>query len=91
MYRRTQPANDLGLRLAKSRNRARSVGELRRSMNSLASFLLGDDPGAANLMKVAANALTALTLQSVGEVLALLRSADQAIHNFFSRRIATSR
>jgi hypothetical protein len=29
--------------------------------------------GAANLMKVAANALTALTLQSMGEVLALLR------------------
>jgi len=36
-------------------------------------FLLGDDPGFANLMKVAANALTALTLQSMGEVLALLR------------------
>jgi 3-hydroxyisobutyrate dehydrogenase-like beta-hydroxyacid dehydrogenase len=36
-------------------------------------FLLGDDPGAANLMKVAANALTALTMQSMGEVLALLR------------------
>ena len=36
-------------------------------------FLLGDDPGAANLMKVAANTLTALTLQSMGEVLALLR------------------
>jgi 3-hydroxyisobutyrate dehydrogenase-like beta-hydroxyacid dehydrogenase len=36
-------------------------------------FLLGGDPGAANLMKVAANVLTALTLQSMGEVLALLR------------------
>jgi 3-hydroxyisobutyrate dehydrogenase-like beta-hydroxyacid dehydrogenase len=36
-------------------------------------FILGDDPGSANLMKVAANALTALTLQSMGEVLALLR------------------
>ena len=35
-------------------------------------FLLGDDAGTANLMKVAANALTALTLQSMGEVLALL-------------------
>jgi 3-hydroxyisobutyrate dehydrogenase-like beta-hydroxyacid dehydrogenase len=35
-------------------------------------FLLGDDPGSANLMKVAANALTALTLQSMGEVLVLL-------------------
>jgi 3-hydroxyisobutyrate dehydrogenase-like beta-hydroxyacid dehydrogenase len=39
-------------------------------------FLLGDDPGAANLMKVAANALTALTLQSMGEVLALLRKGS---------------
>jgi len=36
-------------------------------------FLLGDDPGSANLMKLAANVLTALTLQSMGEVLALLR------------------
>ena len=36
-------------------------------------FLLDDDPGTANLMKVAANTLTALTLQSMGEVLALLR------------------
>jgi 3-hydroxyisobutyrate dehydrogenase-like beta-hydroxyacid dehydrogenase len=41
-------------------------------------FLLGEDPGAANLMKVAANALTALTLQSMGEVLALLRKGGLA-------------
>jgi 3-hydroxyisobutyrate dehydrogenase-like beta-hydroxyacid dehydrogenase len=36
-------------------------------------FLLGDDAGAANLMKLAGNVLTALTLQSMGEVFALLR------------------
>jgi 3-hydroxyisobutyrate dehydrogenase-like beta-hydroxyacid dehydrogenase len=36
-------------------------------------FLLGDDPGAANLMKLACNVLTALTLESMGEVLALVR------------------
>jgi 3-hydroxyisobutyrate dehydrogenase-like beta-hydroxyacid dehydrogenase len=35
-------------------------------------FLLGDDAGSANLMKLAANVLTALTLQGMGEVLALL-------------------
>jgi 3-hydroxyisobutyrate dehydrogenase-like beta-hydroxyacid dehydrogenase len=36
-------------------------------------FSLGDDPGAAYLMKLAGNVLTALTLESMGEVLALLR------------------
>jgi len=36
-------------------------------------FRLGDDPGAANLMKLAANVLTALTLESMGEVIALVR------------------
>jgi len=41
-------------------------------------FLLGDDAGTANLMKVAANALTALTLQSMGEVLALLHKGGLA-------------
>ena len=35
-------------------------------------FLLGDDAGSANLMKLAGNVLTALTLQGMGEVLALL-------------------
>ena len=35
-------------------------------------FRMSDDPGAANLMKLAGNALTALTLQGMGEVLALL-------------------
>jgi 3-hydroxyisobutyrate dehydrogenase-like beta-hydroxyacid dehydrogenase len=36
-------------------------------------FPMGEDPGAANLMKLASNVLTALTLESMGEVLALLR------------------
>jgi len=36
-------------------------------------FPLGEDPGAANLMKLAGNVMTALTLESMGEVLALLR------------------
>jgi 3-hydroxyisobutyrate dehydrogenase-like beta-hydroxyacid dehydrogenase len=36
-------------------------------------FIVSDDPGAANLMKLAANTLTAITLQSMAEVLALLR------------------
>lgn len=36
-------------------------------------FAMGDDPGHANLMKLAANVMIATTLQSVGETLALLR------------------
>ena len=35
-------------------------------------FLLGDDAGSVNLMKLAGNVLTALTLQGMGEALALL-------------------
>lgn len=34
---------------------------------------MGDDAGAANRMKLAGNVLTAMTLQSMGEVLALVR------------------
>jgi 3-hydroxyisobutyrate dehydrogenase-like beta-hydroxyacid dehydrogenase len=41
-------------------------------------FPLGEDPGAANLMKLGANTLTALTLESMGEVLALLRKCGIA-------------
>jgi 3-hydroxyisobutyrate dehydrogenase-like beta-hydroxyacid dehydrogenase len=36
-------------------------------------FVIGDDAGAASLIKLAGNTLTAATLQSMGEVLALLR------------------
>jgi 3-hydroxyisobutyrate dehydrogenase-like beta-hydroxyacid dehydrogenase len=35
-------------------------------------FVIGEDPGLANLMKLAANTLIATTLESMGEVLALL-------------------
>ncbi|WP_293227492.1 NAD(P)-dependent oxidoreductase [Paludibacterium sp.] len=42
---------------------------------ALRIILLGQDPGAANLMKLACNVLTASTLQSMGEVIALLRKA----------------
>jgi 3-hydroxyisobutyrate dehydrogenase-like beta-hydroxyacid dehydrogenase len=38
-------------------------------------FVIGNDAGAANVMKLAGNVLTASTLQSMGEVLALLRKA----------------
>ena len=36
-------------------------------------FVIGDDPAAAHLMKLCGNVLTAITLQSMGEVLALAR------------------
>jgi 3-hydroxyisobutyrate dehydrogenase-like beta-hydroxyacid dehydrogenase len=36
-------------------------------------FVIGEDAASANLMKLAANALTATTLECMGEVLALLR------------------
>lgn len=36
-------------------------------------FIIGEDPASANLMKLAGNVLTATTLESMGEVLALLR------------------
>ncbi|HME46809.1 NAD(P)-dependent oxidoreductase [Mycobacterium sp.] len=35
-------------------------------------FVIGEDPGRANLMKLGANTLTATTLEGMGEVLALL-------------------
>lgn len=37
------------------------------------TFLLGNDPGHANLMKLGANVMIATTLESMGETLALLR------------------
>ena len=44
-------------------------------------FVVSDDAAAANLMKLAGNVLTAATLQSMGEVLALLRKGgvDQQV------------
>jgi 3-hydroxyisobutyrate dehydrogenase-like beta-hydroxyacid dehydrogenase len=38
-------------------------------------FVIGDDAGAASLVKLAGNTLTAATLESMGEVLALLRKS----------------
>lgn len=46
-------------------------------------FYLGEDAGAASLMKLGANALTAMTLQSLGEVLALLRKQGVDAHDAF--------
>jgi 3-hydroxyisobutyrate dehydrogenase-like beta-hydroxyacid dehydrogenase len=58
-------------------------------------FAMGTDPGAANLMKLAGNVLTALTLQSMGEVLALLRkngidaqvAFDVLTHSLFDGKV----
>jgi 3-hydroxyisobutyrate dehydrogenase-like beta-hydroxyacid dehydrogenase len=58
-------------------------------------FPLGEDPGAANLMKLASNVLTALTLESMGEVLALLRKGgidgragfDVLTNSFFDGKV----
>jgi 3-hydroxyisobutyrate dehydrogenase-like beta-hydroxyacid dehydrogenase len=38
-------------------------------------FVIGEDPGLANVMKLAGNVLTAATLQSMGEVFALLHKS----------------
>jgi 3-hydroxyisobutyrate dehydrogenase-like beta-hydroxyacid dehydrogenase len=46
-------------------------------------FVVGEDAGTANLMKLAGNVLTALTLQSMGEVLALLRKGGVDVHVAF--------
>jgi 3-hydroxyisobutyrate dehydrogenase-like beta-hydroxyacid dehydrogenase len=46
-------------------------------------FVIGDDAGLANVMKLAGNVLTAATLQSMGEVFALLRKAGIDPHLAF--------
>jgi 3-hydroxyisobutyrate dehydrogenase-like beta-hydroxyacid dehydrogenase len=46
-------------------------------------FVIGEDAGLANLMKLAANALTATTLECMGEVLALLRKGGVDGHLAF--------
>jgi 3-hydroxyisobutyrate dehydrogenase-like beta-hydroxyacid dehydrogenase len=43
-------------------------------------FVIGEDAALANLMKLAANALTATTLECMGEVLALLRKGGLDAH-----------
>src|SRR6202012_3961439 len=46
-------------------------------------FVIGDDPGQASLVKLAGNVMTAATLQSMGEVLALLRKGGIDPHLAF--------
>jgi 3-hydroxyisobutyrate dehydrogenase-like beta-hydroxyacid dehydrogenase len=57
-----------------------AAGEVRRSLPVLERlgqrvFTVAEDPGLASLMKLAGNVLTAATLQSMGEVFALLAKA----------------
>ena len=46
-------------------------------------FIIGEDAGLASLMKLAGNVLTATTLQTMGEVLALLRKGGVDPHTAF--------
>jgi 3-hydroxyisobutyrate dehydrogenase-like beta-hydroxyacid dehydrogenase len=46
-------------------------------------FVIGNDPGHASLVKLAGNVLTAATLESMGEVFALLRKAGIDPHLAF--------
>jgi len=46
-------------------------------------FVIGEDPALANLMKLAGNVLTATTLESMGEVLALVRKGGVDPHVAF--------
>jgi 3-hydroxyisobutyrate dehydrogenase-like beta-hydroxyacid dehydrogenase len=46
-------------------------------------FIIGEEPSLANLVKLAANALTATTLECMGEVLALLRKGGVDSHLAF--------
>jgi 3-hydroxyisobutyrate dehydrogenase-like beta-hydroxyacid dehydrogenase len=46
-------------------------------------FVIGEDPALASLVKLAGNVLTAATLESMGEVLALLRKAGVDPHRAF--------
>jgi 3-hydroxyisobutyrate dehydrogenase-like beta-hydroxyacid dehydrogenase len=70
-------------------------------------FVIGQDAALANLFKLAANALTATTLECLGEVLALLRKAgidgrlgfevltnslfDSRVHKNYGAKIVDSR
>jgi 3-hydroxyisobutyrate dehydrogenase-like beta-hydroxyacid dehydrogenase len=70
-------------------------------------FVIGEDAASANLMKLAANALTATTLECMGEVLALLRKGgidrhlaydvltnslfDSRVHKTYGRKILDER
>lgn len=52
-----------------------AVAQVRAVLERLGQrvFVIGDDPGKANLVKLAGNVMTAVTLETMGEVFALLR------------------
>jgi 3-hydroxyisobutyrate dehydrogenase-like beta-hydroxyacid dehydrogenase len=62
-----------------------ALGQARPLLERLGQrlFVVGEDPSSANLMKLAGNVLTATTLQSMGEVLALLRKGGIDRHVAF--------
>lgn len=74
-----------------------ALGRSRPVLEQLAErvFDLGSDPGRANLMKLACNVLTASTLQSMGEVFALLNKGgidpaqafEMFTHSLFDGRV----
>ena len=63
----------------------RAIDAVKPMLESLCQklFVIGDDAGSASLFKLACNALTASTLQSMGEVIALLRKAGIDAHVAF--------
>jgi 3-hydroxyisobutyrate dehydrogenase-like beta-hydroxyacid dehydrogenase len=62
-----------------------ALGKVRPLLERLGQrlFVIGEDPAAANLMKLASNVLTATTLECMGEVLALLRKGGVDQHLAF--------
>lgn len=62
-----------------------ALGKVRPLLERLGQrlFVIGEDAGLANLVKLAANVLTATTLQCMGEVLALLRKGGLDEHLAF--------
>jgi 3-hydroxyisobutyrate dehydrogenase-like beta-hydroxyacid dehydrogenase len=62
-----------------------AIGKVRPLLESLSQrlFVISEDPGSANLMKLAANVLTATTLECMGEVLALLRKGGVDQHRAY--------
>ena len=59
-----------------------AMGKVRPLLERLGQrlFVIGDEPATANLVKLAANVLTATTLECMGEVLALLRKGGVDRH-----------
>ena len=53
------------------------------------TFVIGDEPASANLVKLAGNAMTATTLEALAEVLALLRKRGVAPEKFLDIMTST--